>query len=218
MYKSHGKDYLENNFTSDELDLIMRPPQGSNSIKTSIISKCLEKDMSLELPISPPLTPKLSPKKKYEVEERVETALDLKIRTKSFFEQEDNGSHFKCEMCQLSFISKESFLNHFDHMHKLSNLKTNKLTIMETNDQFENSGFKCVQCNKILMHKQSFVSHMRVIHGDYYGENKWNGSKVVEMVLGDSEFVTKNDVSEDNIFVEKKIKILMKQMNLKQKD
>merc|ERR1719397_1008216 len=37
------------------------------------------------------------------------------------------------------------------------------------------------------MHKQSYVSHMRVIHGDYYGGNKWKGSSVVEMVLGNSQ-------------------------------
>jgi hypothetical protein len=45
-------------------------------------------------------------------------------------------------------------------------------------------GFPCQQCGKVLMHKQSYVSHMRVIHGDYYGGNKWKGSSVVEMVLG----------------------------------
>merc|ERR1719336_2494473 len=46
------------------------------------------------------------------------------------------------------------------------------------------AGFPCEQCGKVLMHKQSYVSHMRVIHGDYYGGNKWRGSSVVEMVLG----------------------------------
>ena len=46
------------------------------------------------------------------------------------------------------------------------------------------NGFPCEQCGKVLMHKQSYVSHMRVIHGDYYGGNKWKGSSVVEMVLG----------------------------------
>jgi len=48
----------------------------------------------------------------------------------------------------------------------------------------ESSGYPCNQCGKVLMHKQSYVSHMRVIHGDYYGGNKWKGSSVVEMVLG----------------------------------
>merc|ERR1719336_2931167 len=48
----------------------------------------------------------------------------------------------------------------------------------------EAQGYPCQQCGKVLMHKQSYVSHMRVIHGDYYGGNKWRGSSVVEMVLG----------------------------------
>lgn len=198
MYKSHGKDYLENNFTSEELDLIMRPPQGSNSIKTANILTTLEKDISVALPISPPLTPKFSPKKRYEVEEKVETALDLKIRRNSniFVEKEDNSNFSKCELCQLSFVEKKSFLNHFDEIHKFSEIQTNTSNNMENKDQFENSGFKCVQCSKILMHKQSFVSHMRVIHGDYYGGNKWNGSKVVDMVLGDSDLVAKKDILE----------------------
>merc|ERR1711971_1525695 len=48
----------------------------------------------------------------------------------------------------------------------------------------ERNGFPCDQCGKVLMHKQSYVSHMRVIHGDYYGGNKWKGSSVVDMILG----------------------------------
>merc|ERR1712223_2183262 len=52
MYKSHGKEYLENNFSQEELDNLMRPPPGSNTSSPT----------SGVLPISPPLTPKLSPK------------------------------------------------------------------------------------------------------------------------------------------------------------
>jgi len=35
MYKSHGKEYLEANFSQHELDSIMRPPPGSNTSKPS---------------------------------------------------------------------------------------------------------------------------------------------------------------------------------------
>lgn len=51
----------------------------------------------------------------------------------------------------------------------------------------DSPGYPCQQCGKVLMHKQSYVSHMRVIHGDYYGGNKWKGSSVVEMVLGSGQ-------------------------------
>jgi len=63
--------------------------------------------------------------------------------------------------------------------------------------QYQDSpGFPCHQCGKVLMHKQSYVSHMRVIHGDYYGGNKWKGSSVVEMVLGGQQGKMSNENQE----------------------
>ena len=46
--------------------------------------------------------------------------------------------------------------------------------------------YPCGECGKVLQHKQSWVSHMRVIHGNYFGGNKWKGSSVVDMILEES--------------------------------
>lgn len=51
------------------------------------------------------------------------------------------------------------------------------------------NGFECQVdgCGKVLQHKQSYLSHMKVIHGNFYGNNKWKGhSSVVDMILEES--------------------------------
>ena len=225
MYKSHGKDYLENNFSSDELESLMRPPPGSNTSKASTSPKHLDKDdigVNTSLPISPPLTPKLSPRLRYMTEDQpqIHLALDLKIRsrpgpasltkTKHYFEQESMKVLSKCKSCDLKFVYKVDCDFHYEQEHKyededlqandsLQHQKRKPGPASRTNAPIENRvcsptdikgefGFTCTQCGKVLMHKQSYVSHMRVIHGDYYGGNKWNGSRVVDMVLGDQSF------------------------------
>ncbi len=52
------------------------------------------------------------------------------------------------------------------------------------------SGYKCQECGKVLQHKQSFLSHMKVIHGNFYGGNKWKGSSVVDMILEESSKIS----------------------------
>ena len=228
MYKSHGKDYLENNFSSEELESLMRPPPGSNTSKASTSPKQLDKEdigVNTSLPISPPLTPKLSPRQRYMTEDQpqVHLALDLKIRsrpgpasltkTKYYFEQESMKVLSKCNSCDLKFVDKVDCDFHYEQEHKYEDRdyqaseplqKRKPGPASRTNPPMENRvssatdvkgeyGYLCMQCGKVLMHKQSYVSHMRVIHGDYYGGNKWNGSRVIDMVLGHQSFRYKSD-------------------------
>jgi len=249
MYKSHGKEYLENNFSQEELDNLMRPPPGSNTSSPT----------SGVLPISPPLTPKLSPKLRTAPSARGEdsptlvpssscipSALSLKENNKEnnvnnnnnnnnnsvkrsrpgpasltkpqhYFDQEAQHAIIKCQLCEEKFLRKSDLFIHLkqheERFHEISDLKkqdeveprgqkrrpgpasrTNapreqravpsNLPTHLANHCPESPGYPCQQCGKVLMHKQSYVSHMRVIHGDYYGGNKWKGSSVVEMVLG----------------------------------
>lgn len=64
-----------------------------------------------------------------------------------------------------------------------TNLPSHLEAALEDND---GNGYPCKDCGKVLQHKQSYVSHMRVIHGSYYGGNKWKGSSVVDMILEES--------------------------------
>ena len=268
MYKSHGKEYLENNFTQEELDNLMRPPPGSNTSKASPRSICsTESETTVPgsptgaLPISPPLTPKLSPKLRPQPPHRgqcsptmvpsnscIPSASTLKVthtvrtsrpgpasltKPQHYFDQEAQHSMLKCQLCEDKFLRKSDLYIHLgvhgvrvlschfceDRFLESADLKIHLTTVhgqpgeevvlkrrpgpaSRTNapreqrmvvsnlpvhlaDQCPNSpGYPCQQCGKVLMHKQSYVSHMRVIHGDYYGGNKWKGSSVVEMVLG----------------------------------
>ena len=303
MYKSHGKEYLENNFSQEELDAIMRPPPGSNTSKPSPTPrKRSEEEIVIPgtptgvLPISPPLTPKLSPKQKLRHDDSptmvpsnsvIPSANFLKHRSnnnvaasrpgpasltkpKHYFDQEAQHSMLQCQLCDDKFLRKTDLFIHIQkhgvtviscqlcedkfldvehlkrhltsaHGHLSAGLAGNIAgpssgslgpdsgdsdgegasgdtspvschvrrpgPASRTNAPRENrpttttnlpshlagqcqenvNGFPCDQCGKVLMHKQSYVSHMRVIHGDYYGGNKWKGSSVVEMVLGGSQ-------------------------------
>jgi rubredoxin len=239
MYKSHGKEYLENNFTFEELESLMRPPPGTSANKVMTSIKQIDKEengISSFLPISPPLTPKLLPKQKINNGDFQKTSLAFNpkkrstlgpaslTKTKYYFEQETINILTKCEVCDLKFVNKIDCDNHFEESHVNQNFdiiknykeyqmtrkpgpasRTNPLleskacSLIDSKNEsldFNESGFQCYQCGKVLMHKQSYVSHMRVIHGDYYGGNKWNGSRVVDMVLGNQSFkhvVLKNE-------------------------
>jgi len=276
MYKSHGKEYLENNFSQEELDSLMRPPPGSNTSKPSPSPrKRSDEEIVIPgtptgvLPISPPLTPKLSPKQQKSRSEDsptmvpsnsiIPSASILKAnlqktrpgpasltKPQHYFDQEAQHAMLKCQLCEEKFLRKSDLFIHLkqhgvrviscqhcedkflevtdlkrhltsvhgqaaDHMKdsqppqqetqptrrpgpasRTNAPKENRATPMTSSNlpshlaaQYQDSpGFPCQQCGKVLMHKQSYVSHMRVIHGDYYGGNKWKGSSVVEMVLG----------------------------------
>ena len=261
MYKSHGKEYLENNFSQEELESIMRPPPGSNTSKPSPTPrKRSDEEIVIPgtptgvLPISPPLTPKLSPKQRQKVESDsssptmvpsnsvIPSANILKANLQSqgrprpgpasltkpqhYFDQEAQTSVLRCQLCEEKFLRRSDLYIHLGQQHGVrvqGELASEPLTsthgqtaaaavrrpgpASRTNAPKENRadrgamassnlpghlahhcqdspGFPCHQCGKVLMHKQSYVSHMRVIHGDYYGGNKWKGSSVVELVLG----------------------------------
>ena len=260
MYKSHGKEYLENNFSQEELESIMRPPPGSNTSKPSPTPrKRSDEEIVIPgtptgvLPISPPLTPKLSPKQRQKVESDsssptmvpsnsiIPSANILKANLQAgrsrpgpasltkpqhYFDQEAQTSVLRCQLCEEKFLRRSDLYIHLGQQHGVrlpsqdgefqqapALTSTHGQTVpvrrpgpaSRTNAPKENRagpmsssnlpghlahhcqdspGFPCQQCGKVLMHKQSYVSHMRVIHGDYYGGNKWKGSSVVELVLG----------------------------------
>ena len=314
MYKSHGKEYLENNFSQDELDSLMRPPPGSNTSKPSPSPRKVDKETAAAaaaaageiviqgsptgvLPISPPLTPKLSPKQRRSNDDSPTLVPGVRIipaaattaflaarkpvsprlhgrpgpasltKPQHYFDEEAQHSMVKCQLCDTKFLRKSDLYIHLSDAHAVSVLacelcedrfveaahlashmslvhgqhhhqllketsttaavpprrrpgpasrtnapKENRATPTAAPStsppqptttttttgasnlpshlaaQYPDSpGYPCSQCGKVLMHKQSYVSHMRVIHGDYYGGNKWRGSSVVQMVLGDQE-------------------------------
>jgi uncharacterized C2H2 Zn-finger protein len=316
MYKSHGKEYLENNFSSEELESLMRPPPGSNTSKPTPSPRKIKDDEIMiagsptgVLPISPPLTPKLSPKQisssitltprsqpsspetsssgavtpvqAYNQVSppslRLPAVLNMTVshlavsplkrgrpgpasltKPRHYFESEASLVTLLCQLCEDKFLQRADLHDHLSREHGISLLacpacqdrflepadlaqhltsvhghthgegappvqaaaqqhqlkdvelaaaarrrpgpasRTNAPRENRTSSAVSSSnlpghlagqygdlpGYPCSQCGKILMHKQSYVSHMRVIHGDYYGGNKWRGSSVVDMVLG----------------------------------
>ena len=286
MYKSHGKEYLEANFSQHELDSIMRPPPGSNTSKPSPTPrKRSDEEIVIPgtptgvLPISPPLTPKLSPKQRMRNSEDSPTMVPSnscipsanilkanlqrpaaasnskgapasRTKPRHYFDQEAQHSIYKCTTgeCEEKFLRKTDLFIHLQqhsdcqqlaltssHGHSESDSdgehsagETGRVHAQERSSapselvrasprdgatsilpqhlatqcqEAGGNGFPCEQCGKVLMHKQSYVSHMRVIHGDYYGGNKWKGSSVVEMVLGAGKAEDKSRDSPVNLTV-----------------
>ena len=39
---------------------------------------------------------------------------------------------------------------------------------------------------QVLQHKQSYLNHLKVVHGNFFGSNKWKGSSVVDFILEQS--------------------------------
>ena len=286
MYKSHGKEYLEANFSQHELDSIMRPPPGSNTSKPSPTPrKRSDEEIVIPgtptgvLPISPPLTPKLSPKQRMRNSEDSPTMVPSnscipsanilkanlqrpaaasnskgapasRTKPRHYFDQKAQHSIYKCTTgeCEEKFLRKTDLFIHLQqhsdcqqlaltssHGHSESDSdgehsagETGRVHAQERSSapselvrasprdgvssnlpqhlatqcqEAGGNGFPCEQCGKVLMHKQSYVSHMRVIHGDYYGGNKWKGSSVVEMVLGAGKAEDKSRDSPVNLTV-----------------
>ena len=60
------------------------------------------------------------------------------------------------------------------------------LHLLEAQLEESSNGYKCPECDKVLQHKQSYLSHLKVIHGNFFGSNKWKGSSVVDFILEQS--------------------------------
>ena len=60
------------------------------------------------------------------------------------------------------------------------------LHLLEAQLEESANGYKCPECDKVLQHKQSYLSHLKVIHGNFFGSNKWKGSSVVDFILEQS--------------------------------
>ena len=60
------------------------------------------------------------------------------------------------------------------------------LHLLEMEDESAN-GYKCPECDRVLQHKQSYLNHLKVVHGNFFGSNKWKGSSVVDFILEQSK-------------------------------
>ena len=174
MYKSHGKEYLENNFSSEELESLMKPPSFNLQAKNAQLTKKAELAHNLVFPISPPSTSDLHvvpiSKNEESLKEKDTKSLNKAVKKDNTeISYDANKSRFCTVHIQRKNINEEC----------------------EENETESSNGYPCDQCGKILMHKQSYVSHKRVIHGDYYGGNDWRGSSVVDMVLGQKKELLK---------------------------
>merc|ERR1719507_502413 len=181
MYKSHGKEYLENNFSQEELDNLMRPPPGSNTSSPT----------SGVLPISPPLTPKLSPKLRTGAPARGEdsptlvpssscipSASSLKENNKEnnnnnnnnntvkrsrpapasltkpqhYFDQEAQHAMLKCQLCEEKFLRKSDLFIH---------LKQHGVRVLS-----------CELCEDRFLEIADLKKHMSAVHGQDEAESK----------------------------------------------
>ena len=183
MYKSHGKDYIENNFSAAELAALTKPPPGGS---TSGIAKSPSKNSS------PTSLLKTGP-----------------VIGKHYFDAKNGTAMFSCQMCNEKFVRKSDLYIHLDTDHGVlligcTSCEDKFLDMLElqnhvqavhskkaisgrrpgpasrTNAPKENraagavespmsqESWKCKDCIKYFNDKQTYVSHMRLIHGRFF--------------------------------------------------
>jgi KRAB domain-containing zinc finger protein len=96
MYKSHGKEYIENNFSAAELAALTKPPPGGSSSGTAKSRVC----ESPAKTASPTSVLKSGP-----------------AVGKSYFDAKNGTAMFSCQMCSEKFIRKSDLYIHLDTDH-----------------------------------------------------------------------------------------------------
>ena len=190
MYKSHGKDYIENNFSAAELAALTKPPPGGSAGGTA-------KSKGPESP------PKLSSPSSLSL-------LKSPVLANHYYDPKNNTQMLTCQMCPEKFIRKSDLYIHLDSDHGVLLIgctscddkfldmlqlqehvqivhpqkrpgrkpgpasKTNApkesrvLTIKGHVNLARQEGggeLKCKDCIKMFPDNDSFVTHMRTIHG-----------------------------------------------------
>ena len=186
MYKSHGKDYIENNFSAAELAALTKPPPGGSAGGTAK-SKGFESPPKNSSP-SGNLSLLKSP-----------TSISPAIG-KHYFDTKNGTQMLSCQMCSEKFIRKSDLYIHLDSDHgvlligctscddkfldmlELQNhvqlvhpqktgrkpgpaSRTNAPKEIRAKVNVSSAALKCKDCIKVFNDRNAYVAHMRLIHG-----------------------------------------------------
>ena len=196
MVKTHGKEYMENNFSPEEFAALIK---SIPSAQMNGISEANTKTPHLEIiPTSEPSTifklnqqyapnPLLSMMEPNPKQRNVTYTDEPPLITIKPVRNSIGGSQGPCPASKKRKPGPASKTNP-PMENRVQQPPSNIPSYLDQTDFEESSnGYECKECGKVLQHKQSYVSHMRVIHGNYYGGNKWKGhSSVVDMIIEES--------------------------------
>lgn len=198
MYKSHGKEYIENNFSAAELAALTKPPPGGSAGGTA-------KSRGLE---SPPKFP--SPNSLLKTSTSVIPSFG-----KHYFDTKNGTQMLSCQMCPEKFVRKSDLYIHLDSDHGVLLIgctscddkfldmlqlqehvqmahtqraagrrpgpasKTNPpkesrvLSVQGHINMSRQEGgiLKCKDCIRVFDNHNSFINHMRLIHGRMFDDH-----------------------------------------------
>ncbi len=182
IVKTHGQEYVDNNFTPEEFAALTRSPPPPNLLKkpATTVLKSNVANGNKPGPLSSKILKGLNHCSVLE-------SMEPRPNQKNHAYDEDNNDPptIAIKPPKRRRPGPASRTNAPPEIRAVSNVPS--YLDASQYDGCREGGYECTECGKVLQHKQTYVSHMRVIHGNYYGGNRWKGhSSVVDMILEES--------------------------------
>merc|ERR1719412_153868 len=118
MYKSHGKEYIENNFSAAELAALIKPPPGTSASGTARASSSANVATINNLTQSNQTTTKLTDAMMRSKLAQLSPELPTSIgKPAHYFDQGKGTQMLSCQMCPQQFVRKSDLYIHLDSDH-----------------------------------------------------------------------------------------------------
>ena len=119
MYKSHGKDYIENNFSAAELAALIKPPPGTSASGTARASSSANVSTTNNITQSnqlsaTKLTEAMMRSKLAQLSPELPTPVG---KPTHYFDQGKGTQMLSCQMCPQQFLRKSDLYIHLDSDH-----------------------------------------------------------------------------------------------------
>ena len=118
MYKSHGKEYIENNFSAAELAALIKPPPGTSASGTARASSSANVATINNITQSNQTTTKLTDAMMRSKLAQLSPELPTSIgKPAHYFDQGKGTQMLSCQMCPQQFVRKSDLYIHLDSDH-----------------------------------------------------------------------------------------------------
>ncbi|XP_040580514.1 uncharacterized protein [Lepeophtheirus salmonis] len=151
LYKTHGKETIDNNFSSEELTEILspRPSNGKDSVNRSVVSKATH----------------------YFDETKGTQMLSCNLCSDSFLRKNDLWIHLEsahaavlpvCRVCEDKFLDLAELKEHIELAH--GKRKPGPASKTNAHPLSRSGSCQCLECGIILPERLSLSAHMKIVH------------------------------------------------------
>uniref|UniRef100_A0A0K2TH55 C2H2-type domain-containing protein n=1 Tax=Lepeophtheirus salmonis TaxID=72036 RepID=A0A0K2TH55_LEPSM len=151
LYKTHGKETIDNNFSSEELTEILspRPSNGKDSVNRSVVSKATH----------------------YFDETKGTQMLSCNLCSDSFLRKNDLWIHLEsahaavlpvCRVCEDKFLDLAELKEHIELAH--GKRKPGPASKTNAHPLSRSGSCQCLECGIILPERLSLSTHMKIVH------------------------------------------------------